>query len=210
MSKNETPAVPAGYMEAADGSLVPKSKVSELDLARDKLVRELADAATKVSGEIADFKRLAMTAIQTFIEQSAALEGVQMRGAAGKGNVTLTSFDGRWKVQRAVAERVAFDERLLAAKSAIDECVVRWGKGSNDNIKALVAHAFKVDKTGNVSVSAILKLRQVEITDEKWQAAMKLVTDSMHAISSKAYVRFYRRDDATGEYVAIPLDAASV
>lgn len=202
--------VPAGYMEAADGSLVPKSKISELDLARDKLVRQLIEAAQKVSGDLATFKRLAMTEVQTFTEQSAASYGVTMRGAAGKGNVTLTTFDGRFKVQRAVAERVAFDERLQAAKSAIDECVLRWGKGSNDNIKALVAHAFKVDKTGNVSVSAILKLRQVQITDEKWLQAMQLVTDSMHAVSSVAYLRFYRRDDTTGEYLPIPLDVAAV
>lgn len=201
---------PPGYMEAADGSFVPKSKVSELDLARDKLVRDLIDNATKVSGQLAEFKRLALEEVRLFVDMSAASYGVPMRGAAGKGNVTLTTYDGRFKVQRAVADRVAFDERLQAAKSAIDECVLRWGKGSNDNIKALVNHAFKVDKTGNVSVGAILKLRQVQITDETWLKAMQLVTDSMHPVSSVAYLRFYRRDDTSGEYIAIPLDAAAV
>lgn len=204
------PAIPAGYMEAADGTLVPKSKVSELDLARDKLVRELVGAAKAVNGQLGEFKRLAMQEVTQFCDMSAASYGVTMRGAAGKGNVTLTTFDGRFKVQRAVAERVGFDERLQAAKAAIDQCVLRWGKGSNDNIKALVNHAFRVDKVGNVSVSAILKLRQVEIDDEQWVAAMKLIADSMHALSSVAYLRFYQRNDATGEYVAIPLDMAAV
>jgi hypothetical protein len=133
-----------------------------------------------------------------------------MRGAKGKGNVTLTSFDGRFKVERAVAESLVFDERLQVAKEIIDKCVHRWAKGSNKNIQALVNHAFQVDKAGNVSTARVLSLRQIAIEDEDWERAMTAIADSMRATASKSYLRFYERNDATGEYVAISLNAATV
>ena len=209
-SAPEAQAVPKGYWENADGSLVPATKVTDLDKARDRVVRELVQAAQLVSEDLGRFKMLAMSEVDQFVALSAAQYGVQMRGAAGKGNVTLTTFDGRLKVEKQVADRIAFDERLQVAKSIIDECVHRWGKGSSHNIQALVHHAFKVDKAGKVSVGGVLSLRQVKIDDPDWLRAMEAVADSMKAVSSVAYVRFYRRNDATGEYLPISLNAAAV
>lgn len=206
----EAPAIPKGYWEAADGSLVPESKVTDLDKARDRCVRELIKAAEAMSDQLAQFKALAMSEVQQFVDLSAAQYNVTIRGAAGKGNVTLTTFDGRLKVERQIAERIAFDERLQVAKAGIDECVRRWGKGSNDNIKALVNHAFKVDKTGNVSVSGVLSLRQVKIDDPAWLKAMEALSDSIKAVASVSYVRFYKRNDETGRYMPISLNAAAV
>ena len=40
---------------------------------------------------------------------------------ATKGNVTLTSYDGKYKIQRAIAEYLHFDERLQVAKELIDD-----------------------------------------------------------------------------------------
>lgn len=209
-SASDAPAIPKGYWEAADGSLVPESKVTDLDKARDRCVRELIKAAEAMSDQLAQFKALAMSEVQQFVDLSAAQYNVTIRGAAGKGNVTLTTFDGRLKVERQIAERIAFDERLQVAKAGIDECVRRWGKGSNDNIKALVNHAFKVDKTGNVSVSGVLSLRQVKIDDPAWLQAMEALSDSIKAVASVSYVRFYKRNDETGRYMPISLNAAAV
>ena len=89
-----SPTVPKGYWEAADGSLVPESKVKNLDKARDEVVRRLVAAAQELSVQMESFRRLSLTEIETFVEMSAATYGVTVRGAAGKGNVTLTSFDG--------------------------------------------------------------------------------------------------------------------
>lgn len=207
MSKTD---IPKGYWEAADGSLVPESKVGELDKARDQVVRRLIDAAEHMSGQLAEFKRLGMSEIAQFVDLSAAQYNVTIRGAAGKGNVTLTSFDGRLKVEKAISDRMEFDERLQVAKAAIDECLHRFGKGANDNIKVLVNHAFRVDKAGKVSVRAVLDLRSVKIDDPQWRRAMDAVADSMHATSSVAYLRFYRRDDETGKYMPIGLSATQV
>ena len=134
--------------------------------------------------------------------------GVSLGGK--KGNLTLHSFDGRFKMLLAIAESMTFDERLQVAKSIIDACVHTWAKGANRNIQALVNHAFQVDKAGQVSTTRVLSLRQLKIDDPEWERAMSAIADSMKTTASKAYIRFYERDEASGEYRAIPLDAASL
>lgn len=202
--------IPRGYWEAADGSLVPESKVTDLDKARDRTVRELVAAAQKASDDLAQFKGLALQAVDSFVQRSAAEYGVKMRGAAGKGNVTLMTYDGRFKVERQVADRIAFDERLQVAKQLIDDCVRGWLKGSNDHIKVIVNDTFKVDRQGRISVKKVMDLRRHKIEDPMWRRGMDAIADSVTAVSSATYVRFYRRNDETGEYLPISLNAAAV
>lgn len=201
------PTVPPGYWADAQGNLVPVAKVKAIDKARNKVVIDLV-ARAKVTSEILSlFKQHTMDAIAAFVSESATEYAVGLGGT--KGNVTLVSYDGRYKVVRQVAESIAFDERLQVAKGIIDECVHAWSKGSNRNIQALVNHAFQVDKAGKVSTGRVLSLRQLDIVDDRWKEAMSAIADSMRVAASKSYVRFYERNDA-GEYLPISLDAAAV
>lgn len=202
--------IPRGYWKDAMGNLVPVAKVKPVDRARDALVQDLISGAKRQAAVLAEFKAKAFADIDAFVQASAAEYGTVVRGAAGKGNVTLTSFDGRFKVVKAVQDKIMFDERLQVAKAIIDERVHTWAKGANQNIKALVNHAFQVDKAGNISVGRVLSLRQIEIQDPEWARAMAAISDSMKVASSKSYVRFYERDEATGEYLAISVDVSAV
>lgn len=200
--------IPPGYVKDRNGHLIPKDKVKPLDRARDRVVRQLIKDARAVNEVIADFKDKAMAAVADFADHSASEYGAKIGGQ--KGNITLYTFDGAFKVELAINENRSFDERLQVAKSLIDECIQEWMKGSNRNIQALVQDAFKVDKQGKVSVERILGLRRLNIEDARWDRAMDAIGDSIHITGSKRYIRVYRRDDATGEYIRIPLDAASV
>ena len=60
-----------------------------------------------------------MNDVQAFVELSAEQYGAKLGGI--KGNVTLTSYDGKYKIQRAIAEYLHFDERLQVAKELIDD-----------------------------------------------------------------------------------------
>ena len=205
----EQAPIPKGYWENATGDLIPVSKIKPVDKARDALVKDIAARAKALSAALQAFKTEVMGDIEGFVTTSAAEYGHQMRGAIGKGNVTLTSFDGRFKVERQVADRIAFDERLQVAKTIIDGCVRRWAKGANHNIQALVNHAFRVDKAGNVSVGGVLSLRTLDVDDAEWRSAMTAIADSMQAVASVQYVRVYERTES-GSYVAISLNTATV
>jgi len=200
--------VPAGYWKDANGSLVPVAKIKDIDKQRHQCVTQLAEEAKKASAALMSFKLCAMQKVQDFVDQSLAQYEVKHGGK--KGNITLVSFDGRFKISRTMQDSITFDERLQAAKALVDECVKAWSKGSNDNIKVLVNNAFQVDKAGSVNVGRILNLRTLKIEDEKWLRAMTAISDSMKVHSTKPYIRFYELDERTGDYVPISLDVAAL
>lgn len=197
---------PAGFREDAKGRFVPLTQIKPIDLARDALVAELVGKARTLSGQIAEFKAAAFADIGAFVELSAEQYGAKVGG--NKGNVTLYSFDGRYKVLRAIQDRLVFDERLQAAKALIDECIRSWSEGSRPEILVLVNDAFEVDKEGNINTGRVLGLHRLAIEDPKWLSAMKAISDAVTVADSKAYIRVYERNDASREYVAISLGVA--
>lgn len=194
------------YWRDAKGNLTPAELVKEIDKARDALVHEWVERGRDLSKAISHFKEGIFGDVQAFIELSAEKYGAKVGG--NKGNVTLSSYDGKYKIQRAINESLQFDERIQAAKVLIDECLNEWSEGSRPELKALIERAFNVDKEGNLNTSRILGLRRVEIQDSRWQNAMQAISESVQVVSSKAYVRLYERVGETDQYVPIALDVA--
>lgn len=199
--------IPAGYRADANGRLVPESMIKPIDLTRDQLVSELSRKALDMSERIAQFKASVFADINAFVDLSGEQYGVQLGGK--KGNLTLYTYDGRYKVQVAIAEHLVFDERLQAAKHLIDECIVAWSADSRDEIKVLVQSAFDTDKEGKINTGRVLGLRRLDIKDEKWQRAMNAIGESLQVVGSKSYVRFYERI-GEDEYKPIRLHIAAV
>lgn len=206
----DTTPIPEGFMADSAGRLVPIATIRPIDIERDKLVREIVAKALDLSNALAKFKGAAFGDIEAFVELSAEQYGVKLRGAAGKGNLSLSSFDGRYKVVRAVSESITFDERLVAAKALIDECITDWAAGSRPEIHALINNAFQVDKAGKINTGRVLGLRRLEINDERWQQAMQAIGEAVQVTGSKQYVRVLERVGDTEQYRAIALDVAGV
>ena len=196
------------YMQNSQGHMVPKDLVSAIDLQRHELVQEIIGKALAAQAHIREFKKAAMNDVQAFVELSAEQYGAKLGGI--KGNVTLTSYDGKYKIQRAIAEYLHFDERLQVAKELIDECIRRWAAGTRPEIRALVDHAFQTDSAGNISTTRVLGLKQLDIQDEQWRKAMQAITDSIQITGSKAYLRIYKRIEGTDQWQSIPLDIAAL
>jgi len=199
--------IPAGHRQDAKGRLVPESQIKPIDKCRDELVRELFAKAEALHKAMAAFKLTAFTDIEAFVELSANEYGVNLGGQ--KGNVTLLSFDGELRVQRAIAESIVFDERLQAAKELIDECLREWTADARPEIALLVQDAFRVDAAGNIRTGSVLALRRLDIADARWRRAMDAIGDAVQVVGSKSYVRFHKRD-ANGQYQALSLDIAGV
>jgi len=195
-------------MQDAQGRLVPEGSVKDVDKARDSLVREIAGKAMALREAMKGFRDDVMGDVAAFVQLSAEQYGAKVGG--NKGNLTLTSYDGRFKVQRSIAETLVFDERLQAAKELIDECITEWTEGSRDELKALINDAFQVDKEGRINTGRVLSLRRLKINDDRWQRAMQAVSDSLQVAGSKAYLRIYVRRDGDGKYEPVSLDLAAL
>lgn len=196
------------HMVNGKGHLVPVEQVPEYDRTKDDLVHEIIDDVVSLQDVLIEFKASVLGNVAAFMELAAEKYGAKMGGK--KGNVQLVSFDGKLRVQLAIAEFLTFDERLQVAKGLVDECLNEWTESSRPEVRALVNMAFEVDKQGNVSPSKIQPLLKLDIADEKWQRAMKAITDSLTVQYSKQYIRFHRRSGPEDKWESIPLDIAAL
>jgi hypothetical protein len=201
---NET-AIPEGYRVNAQGHLIPESQVKPIDKLRDEVVMSVFEAARQQRQQLATFKLESMQKITDFVDLSASEYGVAFGGT--KGNVSLVSFDGRYKLLRAVGEHRVFDERIQAAKKLIDTCIGEWSGGADEKIMALVDHAFRVNKQGRIDINQVLSLRNLDINDAKWNEAMDAVADAIQVTGTSQYLRLYERQ-TDGRYQQISLDLA--
>ena len=199
--------VPEGFLKDAKGHLVPLDLVKPIDMARNDLVLELVGKAQVVSATLAAFKADAFGDIKAFVDMSA--EQYKTKVGGKKGNVTLMSFDGQYKVVLAAQDNIRFDERLQAARALIDECLTEWTQDARSEVRAIVNEAFRADKQGEISTGRVLALRRMEITDARWQRAMEAIGDAVQVVGSKSYIRVYQRIGESEQYVPIPLDIAS-
>jgi len=207
MNTEENPQIPPGYRMDAQGRLVRVEQIKQIDRARDELVAELVATARTLNAALRNFRVRAHDDIQAFAQLSAEKYGAKVRGK--KGNLTLVSFDGRYKIQRAVSDQLVFDERLQAAKTLIDGCLKEWAKGARPEIVTLVNDAFQVDRAGKIDTARVLRLRNLDIADTRWKRAMEAISDSLQVATTRNYVAVYERVGNTDRYAPTTLDLAN-
>lgn len=201
-------SIPNGFLRNAAGHLVPEEQVREQDKLRDTVARDLATEAEELSQRLRNFKARALGDVADVVSIAAERYNIKMGGK--KGNVTLTTYDGEYKITRTYAERLTFTEELEAARELINDCIMRWSEGANAHIKVLVDRAFRTDGQGKIKTAAVLDLLRVDIDDDGWRRAMNALKDSIKITGTTAYVRVYKRVGQTDRYDPIPLDLAAL
>lgn len=199
---------PTGYRPNSQGHLIPNESIKPLDLLRDDTVVRIVEKARDTQHQLLRFKTSAMDDINSFVDIAAEQYSTKLGGK--RGNLTLTSYDGRYRINVQVSDLLRFDERLHIAKQLIDECIHEWTTDSNANIKALIEHAFQTDKEGNINKGRVFGLMRLKIDDAKWIKAMEALKDSIQIASSSEYMRVYERIGQTDQYKQIALDIAGL
>lgn len=206
--KTDQTPVPAGFVKNAAGHLVPEHQVREHDKLRDGVARDLAEQAVAINSLLAGFKKKALADIEDLIAISHERYGVTVGGK--KGNASITTYDGEFKVERAMAERITFTDEILAAKELIDVCIRKWSEGANNHLRVLVDRAFRANKQGQIKTGDVLSLLRIEIDDPDWQRAMDALRDSIQVNGTAVYIRVYQRVGDTERYLPINLNIAAV
>jgi hypothetical protein len=204
---NQTP-VPPGYVRNGAGHLVPEHQVREHDKLRDQVASGLAVRALAINAFLVDFKKDALADIDDLIAISNEKYGVTIGGK--KGNASITTYDGKFKVERQMAERLTFTEEILAAKELIDRCIRKWSEGADQHLRVLVDRAFRANKQGQIKTGDVLSLLRIEIDDADWKLAMEALKDSIQVNGTAVYIRVYQRVGETDRYDPINLSIAAV
>ncbi|WP_020179675.1 DUF3164 family protein [Methylopila sp. M107] len=195
------------FMRDAGGRLVPLDQVKPMDKLIDQTVRKMMGHADTLSAQVGRFKAHSFNDVAALQALVGEQYGAKLGGA--KGNVTLTSIDGTLKVQVQIQDQIAFGPELQAAKALVDECIADWATGTRSEIRALVEHAFQVDKEGQINRGALYQLRRVAIEDPRWVRAMEAIADSVRVIGSSPYMRFYRRENHRAGWEPVTIDMAA-
>lgn len=194
------------HMRDAKGALVPLTMVKPQDQLQDEVVRKIMGYAIALSDQVARFKQHTFEDIGGFEALLAQEYDATLGGA--KGNKTLMSYDGLFKVTVQVADNIVFGPELQIAKSLVDECLNEWSEGARDEIRAIVTRAFNTDKEGQINRSEIFMLLRLEIEDPRWLRAMKAIRDAMRVVGSKTYVRCYMRTAFDAPWQPVSIDLA--
>lgn len=200
--------IPSGFVQNAAGHLVPEHQVREHDKLRDQVAAELAGMALVLSKGLTEFKAKALADIDDLIAISHERYGVKIGGK--KGNASIITYDGKFKIERAMAERITFTEEILAAKELIDQCIRKWSEGADQHLRVLVDRAFRANRQGQIKTGDVLSLLRVEIDDPDWKLAMEALKDSIQVNGTSVYIRVYQRVGATDRYEPINLNLAVV
>ena len=199
---------PAGYRRDAKGNLVHESNVSPVDRETDETVTKVHRFGAALSAQMWRYRDHTLDDVYALIDRIVERYGGKAGGR--KGNVTLTSFDGRRRVTLAQADRIAVGPEIRAAQELIEECIAEWSERGNRKLRALVDQALGPDATGQVPVAHILRLRRVHIDDPRWRQVQHALSDALRPAGKAEYVRLHMRDDPTQPWRQVPLSLASV
>ena len=186
------------YYEDARGTLVPEELVKPVDQLRDQLVSSIMNKIFKLRLDMESVKGQVLDDIDTFMTLAAAEYGVQLGGK--KGNLTLATFDGKYRIIIKMSDRQSFTEGIYLGKELIDKCIEKWSDGANQNLKAIIDQAFQVNQSGKMDIRRVLALRKLDIKDPDWTKAMDIISDAIQVETSKQHLLIYVRDK-TGQYV---------
>ena len=179
----------------ARGHLVPPDLVSDMDRRRDALVERLVKTARKMNAQLADFRKECAGGIDGYLAFQAKSKRLK---ESWRGNIQLKSFDESLVIERAMSDRIDFNENLQLAKAQIDVWLKNRIGNADAELAKIVSQAFNMDKRGRINTAVILKLMRLEIDDGDWKKAIAILKESITVASTKLYIRFKEKVKAEG------------
>jgi len=196
------------FYEDSKGRMVPEELVKDYDQLKDQVVMDSFAGLKDLREHMIEVKAKIMDDLYALIQVFADQYGVKLGGS--KGNVTVSSFDGKVKLVIATNEYQSFNENLHLAKKVIDQCIEKWSEGANVNLKTVIDQAFALNKAGRFNVASVMGLRRLAIDDPDWIKAMAIISDSIETSCSRKYFRVYTRTNADDPYSMVQFDLADL
>jgi hypothetical protein len=200
--------IPEGYMKNSRGDLVRIENIKPIDLLKDQSANELAKQAIDIHMALVKFKRMALDDIQELIKTAGEKYDLKLGG--DKGNITISSFNGRYKVQRTFADQINFGLELEAAKELFLRYLDEVTAGTDGEIRALIDGAFRTTNNGSLRTADLLRLLKYDIKHPNWVQACEALKDSISVDGKTVYVRVSERINDSDKYRPIPLGIAAV
>jgi hypothetical protein len=201
-------AIPPGYVMDAKGDLRKEENLSDLERAEDKLVKSLFPRAKALYQDIGRFKHDAMHMIEDTISTCIKEYNIK-RFEKIKGNVSFTTVDGKLKVERAINDKIEANSGVEAARQIFEQYASVLETQSGEDAKEFIRSYFKLNKDQYVT-SNLIDLCNKNVSHPLYKQARAALQEALFVSSSKAYVRFYVRNENDDSWEPMPLQFSSI
>jgi len=172
----------------ADGDPRPVSLIDDQTRQRTVFVETCLRKAEFIARKLQSLQDYMAAGMNKFMQEAA-----ERNGANWQGNTSLLNFTCNQKLQVTVGKYISFDERLLQAKTLINQCIAKWSDGSSEELVLLARKAFQVNQSGYVDTKLILMLAGIDMKDADWSRATDLIRQSITKQTAKQYTKFYKK-----------------
>lgn len=183
------------FYQDAEGRMVPEELMKPQDLIKNDLVEDLATMYLGCLESARRTKALMEKKINDYRKKVLLQFGIESKARKENSpSITLTSFDGRYRITISGNTVIEFNENITAAKAKFDEYLDDQLSSSDtsEGLKALVESAFRM-KQGQMDVRSILALTRININDDKFQEAVNIIKSSIVTRTTNPSLRVYVR-----------------
>lgn len=191
-----------------NGNAVNPKLIDPVAKRRDRVVERIIKKAEKLESMMLKVKQEIFNEVETYMNYIQKKSGAEEVDT--KGNITLSDYSSLKKVKIQINEMLEFDERLNVAKQLIDECLTEWASDAAEELKAIVAEAFNVDKKGKVNKFMLFRLKKIRVKHPKWTKAMQLIDESTDVVGTRQYLMFQTRESIRDDFRTINLNFSSI
>lgn len=204
---NAPPVPPPGYVLDHRRRMVPEAMIRTADRLEDQTVRVIAAFGLELARQVQRFKTHSRADLEALCAVLA--EQYTARRVTGRGNVSYRTIDGRLRVVVQSQDRLEFGPELQVARTLIEGLIERWGAGARKEVRALMAHAWPMDRPGHIHRESVLGLLRLNIDDPEWRAAQTAIRDSVRVRGTKSYLRVQYRSAPNGKWETMPINIAA-
>ena len=200
------PRPPEGWCMDPKGRMVRESMVRPEHRLEDQTVRIILAYGLDLAWQVQRFRSHSAADLATL--HAVLAERYTARRVGARGNTSYTSQDGRLRVLIQSQDQITFGPEIRVAKALIESLIERWGEGVRPEVKALIAHAWPMDRPGQIHRESVLRLLRLDLDDEEWRMAQRAIRDAVRVSGSKRYLRLQYRPTTEHAWQSMPIDLA--
>lgn len=195
------PAAPEGFVYNAEGNLIAQCNISAHELRKDAFVTGLLKQVKEQQKQLQTFKANLMQAFEGFRIDMLDKFGTKLHTRGNGDNVSMFSFDGKYKITYKTAKLKTLGPEHDAARQLARD----YYNSQKDKLPHDVLIAVQDFFVNDASIANTISFIGKDFQDETLRKAQEAAKESLLIIGSKSYFNFYERDEQ-GEYQQVHLN----
>jgi len=188
------------------GEIVSGKYMREKNMARQYITDKFVPKAQRLAADLLKLRTEIIETLRAYSAWNAETYGVKI---GTQGNISVTSFDSKTRVELHSHPTVEYsDEAIAVAKELMGQVIDDNTTGITQVLKDLFMEAFTPKKQG-LSLVSITTLMTYDIPDERWKTAVKALEEGREVVDRSFYIEVSVRNDQN-KFVPIPLDISKV